>query len=382
MVSTKKERTLVVIELNGGNDALNTIVPFGNGLYYDHRPGIGIAQQDVLPLGSIGDASGYGFNPNMPAVKDLWDRGELAIINGIGYPQPNRSHFRSRDIWYTAEPESIGTEGWLGAAIRDLDAKGENVLTGVNFGRGLPRALVGKGVPVASVGNLETYGLLPDIDDDNVRHHALDALGRMYGPAGGKDMVAQALSENGSQALMGADILRTAPERYSSSVEYADTPISQSLRNAAQVMSAGLGTRILYAQHGSFDTHSDELRAHGKLWQDASTAIADFTEDLKEQGLWEDTLVLVWSEFGRRVRDNGTGCDHGSGGVAFVFGGSVQGGLFGQYPSLREADLSEGDMAYTTDFRSTYATILDRWLGLDPDPIVHGQFEQFDFVRR
>ena len=382
MVSTKKERILVVIELNGGNDALNTVVPFTNPLYYDNRPGIGIPQQDVLPLGTKGEAGEYGFNPNMTSVKDLWDSGRLAVINGIGYPQPNRSHFRSRDIWYTAEPDSIGREGWLGAAIRDLDAKGENVLTGVNFGRGLPRALVCKGVPVASVGNLETYGLLPDIDDDNVRHHALDALGRMYGPAGGRDMVAQALSENGSQALMGADILRTAPERYSSSVEYADTPLSQGLKNAAQVMSAGLGTRILYAQHGSFDTHSNELSSHGKLWQDASTAIADFTEDLKEQGLWEDTLVLVWSEFGRRVRDNGTGCDHGSGGVAFVFGGLVQGGLFGEYPSLRQADLSEGDMAYTTDFRSTYATILDGWLGVDPDPIVHGQFEQFDLIAR
>ena len=382
MVSTKKERTLVVIELNGGNDALNTIVPFNNSLYYDHRPGIGIPQQDVLPLGFKGEAGKFGLNPNMPAVKDLWDRGELAIINGIGYPQPNRSHFRSRDIWYTAEPETIATEGWLGAAIRDLDAKGENVLTGVNFGRGLPRALVGKGVPVASVGNLETYGLLPDIDDENVRHHALDALGRMYGPAGGRDVVAQALSDNGSQALMGADILRTAPELYSSSVEYADTPISQGLRNAAQVMNAGLGTRVLYVNHGSFDTHSDELRAHGKLWQDASSAIACFNDDLKEQGLWEDTLVLVWSEFGRRVKDNGTGCDHGSGGVSFVFGGSVQGGLYGQYPSLRDADLSEGDMAYTSDFRSTYATILDRWLSLDPDPIVHGQFEQYDFLAR
>ena len=300
MVSTKKERTLVVIELNGGNDALNTVVPFNNSLYYDHRPGIGIAAQDLLPIDGE-----YGFNPNMPAVKDLWDAGQLAVINGIGYPQPNRSHFRSRDIWYTAEPDSIGTEGWLGAAIRDLDARGENVLTGVNFGRGLPRALVGKGVPVASVGNLETYGLLPDIEDENVRHHALDALGRMYGPSGGRDIVAQALSENGSQALMGADILRTAPERYSSSIEYADTPISNGLRNAAQVMSAGLGTRILYAQHGSFDTHSDELRSHGKLWQDASSAIACFTDDLKEQGLWEDSLVLVWSEFGRRVKDNG-----------------------------------------------------------------------------
>ena len=119
MVSTKKERTLVVIELVGGNDGLNTVVPYGNGLYYDNRPGIGIAQQDVLPID--GD---YGFNPNMREVKTLWDRGELAIIKGIGYPQPNRSHFRSRDIWYTAEPETIGSQGWLGAAIRDLDARG------------------------------------------------------------------------------------------------------------------------------------------------------------------------------------------------------------------------------------------------------------------
>ena len=375
MVSTKKDRSLVVIELAGGNDALNTLVPYNNGLYYDYRPGIGIQQGDVLAINGE-----YGFNPNMQAVKDLWDRGELAIINGIGYPQPNRSHFRSRDIWYTAEPESIGNQGWLGAAIRDLDAKGENVLTGVNFGRGLPRALVCRGVPVASVGNLETYGLLPDMSDEAVRHNALDALGRMYGPAGGRDIVARTLAENGSQALMGADILRTAPERYSSSIEYADTAISQSLKSAAQVMSAGLGTRVLYAQHGSFDTHSNELQSHAKLWQDASTAIADFTGDLKEQGLWEETLVLVWSEFGRRVRDNGTGCDHGSGGVAFVLGGSVEGGLYGQYPSLRDADLSEGDMAYTTDFRTTYATVLDRWLGLDPDPIVHGQFEQFEFI--
>ena len=377
MVSTKKDRNLVVIELVGGNDGLNTLVPYGNGLYYDNRPGIGITQKDVLPID--GD---LGFNPNMREVKALWDRGEVAIIKGIGYPQPNRSHFRSRDIWYTAEPETIGSQGWLGAAIRDLDAQGENVLTGVNFGRGLPRAFVCKGVPVASVGNLETYGLLPDIDDENVRLHALDALGRMYGPEGGRDMVARALSENGAQALMGADILRTAPEQYSSSVEYADTPISNSLKGAAQVMSAGLGTRILYAQHGSFDTHSNELQTHAKLWQDASGAIGDFADDLKEQGLWQDTLVLIWSEFGRRVRDNGTGCDHGSGGVAFVLGGSVQGGQYGEYPSLREADLSEGDLAYTNDFRSTYATILDRWLGLDPDPIVHGKFEQFEFVSR
>ena len=193
-------------------------------------------------------------------------------------------------------------------------------------------------------------------------------------------MVAQVLSETGSNALRGADRLRAAPDVYSSSVEYADTPISQSLRNMAQVMSAGLGTRIYYTQHGSFDTHSNELPAHAKLWTDVSTAIADFSSDLEEHGLADDTLILVFSEFGRRIKDNGTGTDHGSGGVAFVIGGSVNGGLYGEYPSLRPEDHSEGDLHFTNDFRSTYATILNRWLELDPNPIVHGDYEQFAFL--
>ena len=375
MVSNKKERSLVVIELAGGNDALNTVIPYNNGLYYDLRPGIAIPQEDVLRIDGE-----LGFNPNMSPVKGLWDQGKLAVINGIGYPAPNRSHFRSRDIWYTAEPESIGSQGWLGAALRDLDPAAENVLTGINIGRGLPRALICKGVPVASVGDLETYGLLPDMSDESVRLNALDALGRLYGPAGGKDVVAQVLSQNGSQALVGADILRTAPEKYSSTIEYADNPIAQGLKSVAQVMCADLGTRIFYAQHGSFDTHSNELLSHAKLWQDVSRATCDLTADLEEHGLIDDTLILIWSEFGRRIHDNGTGCDHGSGGVAFVLGGSVQGGLYGSFPSLEDKDQVEGDLAFNNDFRSTYATILDKWLGLDPDPIVNGQFEQFNFI--
>ena len=375
MTSTKKERNVVVIELQGGNDALNTVIPYNNPLYYDFRSNVGIPEGEVLHLDDE-----VGFNPNLAPVKRLWDQGNFAVINGIGYPNPNRSHFRSRDVWYTAESEKIGAEGWLAAAIRDLDARGENVLTGVNFGRGLPRAMVAKGVPVASVANLETYGLMPDIQDEKSRQYALEAFSRIYGPTESKDVVAQVLSETGSNALKGADRLRAAPELYSSTVEYADTPISQSLKNMAQVMSAGLGTRIYYTQHGSFDTHSNELPAHAKLWTDVSTAIADFTGDLEEHGLADDTLILVFSEFGRRIRDNGTGTDHGSGGVAFVIGGSVNGGLYGEYPSLRPEDHSEGDLHFTNDFRSTYATILNRWLELDPVPIVHGVYEQFDFL--
>ncbi len=375
MTSTKKERSVVVIELQGGNDALNTVIPYNNPLYYDFRNNVGIPEGEVLHLdGEV------GFNPNLAPAKHLWDRGNFAIINGIGYPNPNRSHFRSRDVWYTAESEKIGAEGWLAAAIRDLDARGENVLTGVNFGRGLPRAMVCKGVPVASVSNLETYGLMPDIQDEKSRQYALEAFSRIYGPTESKDVVAQVLSETGSNALKGADRLRSAPEVYSSTVEYADTPISQSLRNMAQVMSADLGTRIFYTQHGSFDTHSNELPAHAKLWTDVSSAIADFTSDLDEHGMLDDTLILVFSEFGRRIKDNGTGTDHGSGGVAFVIGGSVNGGLYGEYPSLRPEDHSEGDLHFTNDFRSTYATILNRWLELDPIPIVHGDYEQFAFL--
>ena len=375
MTSVKNERSVVVIELSGGNDALNTLVPYNNGLYYDFRPGIGIPQEDVLKIDDE-----VGFNPALAPYKDLWDKGRLAVINGIGYPNPNRSHFRSKDVWYTAEPEKVGTQGWLGAAIRDLDPGGDNVLTGVNFGRGLPRALVCKGVPVASVGNLETYGLLTGMSDETARLHALEAFSRMYGPEGGRDTVAQVLSQNGAQALIGADILRTAPEKYHSSVEYADNPIAQSMKSVAQVMCADLGARVFYTQHLSFDTHSNELLTHAKLWREVSTATSDFVQDIEEHGLIDDTLILVWSEFGRRIRDNGTGCDHGSGGVAFVIGGSVKGGFYGEYPSLKEKDHLEGDLHFNNDFRSTYATILDKWLGLDPDPMVNGQFERFDFI--
>ena len=375
MTSFKRDRSVVVIELGGGNDALNTVIPYNNGLYYDSRPVIGIPQSDVLKIDGE-----LGLNPNLAPIKHLWDQGKLAIINGIGYPNPNRSHFRSRDIWYTAEPEKIGGAGWLGATIRDLDPTGGNVLTGVNFGRGLPLAMVCKDVPVASVGNLETYGLFPDIKDEMMRKYALDAFSQMYGPVEGKDAIAQVLSQTGADVLKGADTLRTAPAKYSSSIEYGESRIAYGLKNLAQVMFADLGTRIFYTSYSNFDTHSIQLLAHTKLWQDLSAAINDFTDDLEEHGLADDTLILVISEFGRRIKDNGSGSDHGSGGVAFVLGGAVQGGFYGEFPSLREEDQLEGDLHWNNDFRSTYATILDRWLGLDPDPIVHGQFEQFDFI--
>ena len=376
MTTTKRDKSLVVIQLTGGNDYMNTVVPYGQGLYYDSRPVISIPADQVLPIdGQV------GFNPNMSEIKGLWDQGKVAVINGIGYFNPNRSHFRSMDIWHTAEPDAIGKEGWLGRAIRDLDPKGENVLTGINFGRGLPRALGCRGVAVASVGDLESYGLFPDIEDENLLQAALDVFSRMYSPAIGSGAVMDYLGQTGSDSLKGADILRTAPAMYSSTVEYAPNPLAQSMKSMAQVLFADLGTRIYYTIHGSYDTHSGQVATHANLWQQLSGAVGDFMDDLKEHGREDDVAILIFSEFGRRVKDNSSGCDHGSGGGAYLIGGAVNGGMFGEYPSLKEPDQLEGDLKANNDFRSTYTSILEQVVGIDAPSIVNGQFEPFDLIK-
>ena len=284
------------------------------------------------------------------------------------------------DIWHTCEPDKVGNEGWLGRVIRDLDPKAENVLTGVNFGRGLPRALALNGVPVASVAVLETYGVLTGITDPREREDALELFSRIYAPAVGTGPVMDYLGQTGLDALKGADILKTAPSKYQSTVEYAPSAISQNLLGIAKVLLAGLGTRVFYTQQMGYDTHANQGPTHPKLLGDLSRAIADFHADLEEHGQSENVVMLVFTEFGRRVRDNGSGTDHGSGGLALVIGDAVKGGLYGEYPSLKEENLLEGDLCFNTDFRGVYATLAERWLGLDAVPIVGRHFEQLDFA--
>ena len=373
MTTTNGDRNLVIVQMSGGNDYMNTLVPYGNGLYYDSRPEIAIDPESVIKIDDR-----VGFRPGLEPIKRLWDEGKVAIINGIGYPNPNRSHFRSMDVWHTALAEEVGTEGWLGRAMRDIDPNSENVLTGVNFGRGLPRAMGCPGVPVASVGNLETYGLFPDMQDQALREYALETFGKMYGGAEGKDAVMGFLGQTGLDALRGADILRTAPGTYESTVEYAANPMAQSLKSAAQVMFADFGTRVYFTQHGSFDTHSGELFKHEMLWNEVAPAVGDFYDDLVEHGRNEDTVMFLYSEFGRRIKDNGSGTDHGSGGMAMLIGDSVKGGMYGEYPSLADDDQLEGDLHYNNDFRSTYTSVLEQWLSLDAAPIVNGRYEAFD----
>ena len=375
MTSTSKDPILVVVQLTGGNDYLNTIIPFNEGRYHDSRPSVGIPADDVLGIDGR-----LGFNPAMAEVKELYDAGKVAVINGIGYPTPNRSHFRSMDIWHTCEPEKVGTEGWLGRVIRDLDPNADNVLTGVNFGRGLPRAMALTGVPVASVAVLETYGVLTGIQGEPDRSKALDIFARMYSPTVGLGATMDYLGQTGLDALKGADILKAAPDMYASSVEYAETSIAKNLQGIAKVLSANLGTRVFYTQQGGYDTHASEATVHPRLLSDFSRAVSDFYADLREHDAANNVVIFAFTEFGRRVKDNGSGTDHGSGGVAFAVGDPVRGGMYGEYPSLAEGDLLEGDLAFNTDFRGVYGTLVEQWLGLDSNPVVGGNFEKPEFV--
>ena len=372
-----KDPVLVVFQLTGGNDYLNTIIPRNNPLYRDYRKLVVIPESEVIPIDDD-----YGFHPEMAPLKPFWDEGKMALIHGIGYENSPRSHFRSMDIWHTCEPDKVGTEGWVGRVIKTVDPNKDNVLTGVNFGQGLPRAMALPGVPVASVSDIENYGVLTGITAEDQRARALERFARMYSPAIGRGPVMDYLGQTGLDALKGADILKTAPEKYSSTVEYAATPIAQKLRGIAMVHLANLGTRVFYTQHASFDTHASQMPGHQQLWKDCSAAISDFFADLREHDAADNVVMIMFTEFGRRVRDNGSGTDHGAGGVAFAIGDPVKGGHYSEYPSLKLEDLQEGDLIPNYDFRGFYSSLLEQHMGLDPTEIVDGTFEQLDFIRK
>ena len=370
-----KDPVLVVLQLSGGNDYLNTVVPYANSLYWDNRTSINIPEDQVVQLDDK-----VGFNPSMAPLKAFYDDNKMAIIHGVGYANSPRSHFRSMDIWHTCEPEKVGTEGWLGRVIRDIDPNKENVVTGVSFGQSMFRAMALPGVPVACVsGSLETYGMLPGIEQQQ-RQQILQRFAKAYSPVMGQGAVMDYLGQTGLDSLAGADILKVAPERYNSTVAYPDTKLGQRLRGVAQVHNAEVGTRVFYVDHGPYDTHAGQLSAHKQLWTEVSDALTAFFADLREMEKADNVVMLMFTEFGRRVRDNGSGTDHGAGGVSFVLGDAVKGGQYGEYPSMKAEDLVQGDLNPNLDFRSIYTTLLEDWMKLDAKPIVNGAFEKPAFI--
>jgi len=359
------DHVLVLVNLQGGNDGLNTVVPYAAPEYYRYRPSLGVAPGDVLHLDGA-----VGLNPKLRALKAMYDRGDVAVVQGVGYPQPDHSHFRSTEIWQTAAPARYESTGWLGRYLDDARLPPENLFNAVAVSEVLPEALVATTVDVPAVSQLRGYGLRSDRSAAGRSDFAAFAADRRV-PFSSPYLAAVSRVEGDAQR--GAEELPRLLRGYTTTAAYPATPIGRSLALAAQIVGSGICTRVVYVQHGSFDTHVSQRTQHDRLLEDLANAVAAFYDDLAAHGNAKRVLTLTFSEFGRRVQENASrGTDHGEAAPLFVIGGGVRGGLYGRAPSLDR--LENGDVTYTTDFRSVYAPILERWLGRDAAPILGGVF--------
>ena len=289
------------------------------------------------------------------------------------------------DIWHTCEPEIVGTEGWVGGPLERSIHREKTLSLPYTSGTASPEHWSRRMCPWLRMSDLSNYGLFTGIEQQDERDRMVKRFAEMYGPAIGvgpvKDIIAY-MGQTGQDALKGADMLKSAPETYTSTVEYADSKIAQALQAVSMVHTAEVGSRFFYTSYSRFDTHGSQNFMHPKLLTDLSRAVADFWDDLREHDADGNVVMLLFSEFGRRVKENGGGTDHGPGGVAFAIGPSVKGGMYSEYPSIRTEDLVDGDLEPNLDFRGLYSTLLEDWVGLDPVPIVNGRFEQPKFIEK
>ena len=348
------DRVLVVVYFQGGNDGLNTVVPFGMPAYYKYRPTLAVTQNDVPRINDT-----VGLNPQLKPFKDLYDKGQVAIVQGVGYPNPDYSHFRSTEIWETAAPDKYASTGWLGRYLDGANMPPENLFNAVAIADVLPEVLVADHVDVAAIAQLNGYGLTSDrsktLGRDEFHAFVADNNVPFRSP-----YLAQVASIE-DHAQRGAEELPKLVAGYKPAATYPETPFGHSLALAAQVIGSKLGTRVLYVQLGSFDTHTTQKATQDRLLADFANGISAFYADLAAHGDDKRVLTMTFSDFGRRVAENGSrGTDHGSAAPVFVIGGGVKGGLYGEHPSLDALDA--GNMRFTTDFRSVYATVLEKWL--------------------
>ena len=359
------DRVLVVINFQGGNDGLNTVVPFGMQDYYRYRPSLGIPPNDVLRIDDV-----VGLNPVLAPFKKMYDAGNVAIVQGVGYPDPDHSHFRSTEIWQTAQPKGYESTGWLGRYLDEAQLPKSNLFNAVAISNVLPELLISKTTDVPAVDALRGYGLASDKRSGNreaFHEFVKDTTVPFRSP-----FLAQ-VAEIEDHAQRGAEELPKLVAGYQPQATYPSTPLGRSLALAAQIVGSKLGTRVLYLQHGSFDTHVTQKQTQERLLADFANAISAFYQDLAAHGNERRVLTMTFSEFGRRVGENASrGTDHGEAAPVFLVGGGVKGGLYGQHPDL--ARLNMGNLAFSTDFRNVYATVLERWLGRPSAPIVGANF--------
>ncbi|MAG94669.1 MAG: hypothetical protein CMJ48_13120 [Planctomycetaceae bacterium] len=368
---SNNETILVVVQLSGGNDGLNTIVPYDDDAYLSKRPKLGIPADKVLKIDKQ-----LGFHPAAKGLADLLEDEKLAVIQGVGYEKPNRSHFESMDIWHTCRRKTERrTEGWLG---RVLDASASDAggdVPALHLGHDKqPLALAAKHVRTPSVRSLERFRLRSKENEKLIG--SITATKREK-----PDALLDFVQTSTTAALSASRRVEKAAGAYKSSVEYPQSDLGQKLRTTAQLIDSGLKTRIYYVTLDGFDMHSQQAAAHTALLTKFSAGVSAFVKDLAEHGHEQRVLVTGFSEFGRRVQENASeGTDHGAAGPMFFAGGRVKPGLHGAHPSL--TDLVDGDLKHHTDFREVYATVLERWLRTsDSASILGKEYEPVDFLK-
>jgi uncharacterized protein (DUF1501 family) len=361
-------KNLVIIQLSGGNDGLNTVVPFGNDIYYQKRKNIALKPEELIKLNDM-----QGLNPNLAALREIYDQGWMTIINDVGYPNPDRSHFRSMDIWQTgSDSNQFLSTGWIG---RYLDSNCETCkfpYTAIEVDDSLSLALKGglkKGMALKDPNALfknTNEAFFKQMVNNSKDHLDENNLGYLY-----KTMIETSSSAN---------YIQQTSKVYESKTTYPATGFANQLKTVSKFISSGLKTKVYYVSLSGFDTHVNQLQQQGNLLKQYGEGISAFLNDLKLHDKLNDTLVITFSEFGRRVEQNASnGTDHGTANNMFIFGGKLtKQGIFNSAPNL--TDLDNGDLKYQVDFREIYGTILDKWLDVNNQAILTKKFQTLDFI--
>lgn len=364
------ETVLVVIQLSGGNDGLNTVVPFRDPEYARARPILKQSADKVLKLNDD-----LGLHPALKGLAGLHEQNTLCVVQGVGYPRPNRSHFVSMDIWHTAalDPENR-SHGWLGRAIDTHEHLGAALHIG---GGDTPLAIEGARGRAFSLNSLVEYQLkVAAQGDDQPKRRLIEGFARSRSQA---SELLETIRQTARETYASSERLRTVAQAYSTSVTYPNSPLANRLKLIAQFLDAGVADRVFYASLDGFDTHASQANAHAELLRTLGDAIAAFYQDLAQHGHEKRVLVATFSEFGRRVHENGSaGTDHGAASQMFLVGHGLRAGVVGAHPSL--TDLDDGDLKFHTDFRQVYAALLQNWLKVAPAGIVPAEFSPLDCI--
>jgi len=364
------DTVLVVCQWSGGNDGLNTVVPYASHAYYKLRPMIGIPEDKVLKI-----SNDVGFNPGLTGLADLYHQGKVAIIQNVGYPEPNRSHFKSMEIWQSASPESRLRYGWIGRHFDEqLSHHPLNPVVALGLSTEQPLALAGETSSIPCFASLaDLRNMIGDTDSERM-------LREIQGADATAGSTTRAVQNASKSALDAVSVLQKQLAGYKSQSTYANDAFGNGFKQIAQLIATSPATRVVYFQAGGFDTHARQVETHQRLLQQFGNAVNVFQKEMEAIGKADKVVTLVFSEFGRRAQENASlGTDHGAAAPMFLIGSSVKGGLHGPIPDLD--NLKEGDVAHTQDFREVYAATLDKWMGGDPQTVLGGSFTPVDVFK-